>query len=99
MSETTDMAILGIRTEVRVLLKEGREAAKAATAEAVKAADKAASEAVKKIDQRVAALEGARSRGPAVIAVLGVLFVILLAYAVGWAMGHAGVSVSALLGI
>lgn len=98
MADTTDMVLAGIRAETRMLLEEGKKAAKAAAADAVKAADKAAGEAVKKIDQRVAALEGARSRGPAVIAVLGVLFVILLAYAVGWAMGHDGIAVMQVFG-
>lgn len=99
MADATDMMIRGIRTEVRLILEEGRKRAKEDAGEATKAADKAAAEAAKKIDQRVAALQGARTRGPTVIAVLGVLFVVILAYALGWVMGRAGVSVSALLGL
>lgn len=99
MADATDMLVAGIRADVRLLLEEGKKGAKAAAVEAMKGADKAAAEAAKKIDQRVEALQGARTRGPAVIAVLSVVFLVLLAYALGWVMGRAGVSVSALLGL
>lgn len=105
--EATNAILLSIASKHKEALSQQKiaadEASRRAADTAKKAVEAALTAATKRIEQQVekgiTALSGSKSRGPAVIAILGVLFVILLAYAVGWTMGHAGVSVSALLGL
>ena len=101
--EVTNALLAAIRSYIEEGKTEQRVVIEKESARGAKAADKVMTESAKRTEQvlerRIAELAGTKTRGPAVIAVLAVVFIALLAYALGWVMGRADVTVAALLGL
>lgn len=97
MADTTDVLLSGLRAEVRLLLTEARQRAKADTAAASDAVRKAADESVRRIERAAESVRGLSSRGSLAWACAVTSLVILLALVLGVWMGSRGVTVSWLM--
>ena len=97
MADATDMILGGLRAEVRLILTEARDRAKADQQRAVEAMRAAASEQMQRIDKRIDALSNRHSLEPALWgAAAGVLLAVLLLLLGVW-MGDRGVTIRWLL--
>lgn len=99
--EVTNALLASISSSIQQSLAEQRTDLQRVSAQATAAAERtvgaAVGEAIKRLERTVAELQAANAQGPAVIAVLVITFMVLAAYAVGWTMGHHGVSVMRIL--
>jgi len=97
MADSTDMILSGLRAEVRLILTEARDRAKADQAKAVEAMRAAAAEQMQRIDKRIDALSNRHSLEPALWGAAGGAALVALALIFGVWLGSRGVTVRWLL--
>jgi len=97
MADSTDMILSGLRAEVRLILTEARDRAKADQAKAVEAMRAAAAEQMRLIDKRIDALQARRSLEPALWGAAAGAALVALALVFGVWLGSRGVTVRWLL--